>query len=81
MQLMRKVRGNWFSVLVSEAAFKWHLSEPSLPQPTAINQNTYSTPVKNGTEHGSTIILDLLLLLYCCFTSTVNIKGHVGTVS
>ena len=22
-----------------------------------------------------------LLLLYCCFTSTVNIYGHVGTVS
>ena len=21
------------------------------------------------------------LLLYCCFTSTVNIYGHVGTVS
>ena len=23
----------------------------------------------------------LLLLLLCCFTSTVNIYGHVGTVS
>ena len=23
----------------------------------------------------------LLLLLHCCFTSTVNIYGHVGTVS
>ena len=23
----------------------------------------------------------LLLLLYCCFTSTVNVYGHVGTVS
>ena len=23
----------------------------------------------------------LLLLLHCCFTSTVNILGHVGTVS
>ena len=25
--------------------------------------------------------MDLLLLLHCCFTSTVKIKGHVGTVS
>ena len=23
----------------------------------------------------------MLMLLYCCFTSTVNILGHVGTVS
>ena len=28
-----------------------------------------------------TIIQMLLLLLYWCFTSTVNIQGHVGTVS
>ena len=23
----------------------------------------------------------LIYLLFCCFTSTVNIEGHVGTVS
>ena len=33
------------------------------------------------TNLNSKIILMLLLLLYCCFTSTVNIKGHVGMVS
>ena len=27
------------------------------------------------------VITWVLLLLFCCFTSTVNIEGHVGTIS
>ena len=35
----------------------------------------------NSNENAQyTFKLKLLLLLYCCFTSMVNIKGHVGTV-
>ena len=54
------------------------------------NRNTLSNSMKfKSTElyvkqsicRALQIVTIILLLLYCCFTSTVNIKGLVGTVS
>ena len=41
----------------------------------------FKKSIKSEKETRSSYRRYKLLLLHCCFTSTVNIKGHVGTVS
>ena len=52
-------------------------------KPIYFDRNQYNLFRHNGSRLGAmTLFRFVVLLLYCCFTSTVNIYGHdVGTVS